>query len=579
MPIVLLDPQVIARIAAGEVIERPSSVVKELVENAIDAGATQIAVEVMGGGLESICVADNGCGIALDDLELAFQRHATSKIQNFDDMFALNTLGFRGEALPSVVAVADVEISSCQTGAVGGGKMEFRDGKVFKKGSLGRSHGTSISVAHLFQSVPARLKFLKSRHTEAAHIAMVVSQYATAYPEVKFTLASDGKTSLSTTGSGRLSDVLMQIYGLEVARNMFDIAQYGGGGSAAIKISGMVAAPAIVRSNNNYISLFVNRRWVTSRRLVYAVEEAYHGLLMIGKHPIAVINMEIPPSDIDVNIHPTKSEVKIKDESEVFGAVQRAVRQALMQTAPVSTVTESSTAYHLEPAYQANFVQQRPIVTMYGQHVSVSKTMMGYDALQSFSSQTPRAILPALRLLGQLHNSYIVAEGPDGLYLIDQHAAHERILFEKLIRERNTAQLSVQALLNPETFDITPAQAAVLSTHLGELSQSGFLLEEFGANSYIVRTVPSVLSGKNWKSMLKELLETTGKENSQFMEHLMALSACHGAVRFGQMLTEDEMRELLRQLEQVDLPNTCPHGRPALMCLTYEQLGKEFKRV
>ena len=576
MPISLLEPQVIARIAAGEVIERPSSVVKELVENAIDAGATQISAEVAGGGLEVIRVSDNGCGITLDDFELAFQRHATSKIQGFDDMFALNSLGFRGEALPSIAAVADVEMTSCPAGSVGGGKLEMRNGKVFKKGTLGRAQGTSISVAHLFQSVPARLKFLKPRHSEAAHIALVITQYAMAYPHIKFTLISDGKTTVSTIGSGKLSDVLMQIYGLDVARQMLDITPYGGNESSPVKVSGMVAAPRVERSSNNYISLFVNHRWITSRRLIYAVEEAYHGLLMTGKHPIAVINIDVHPADVDVNIHPTKSEVKLKDEAVVFGAVQRAVRQALVQVSPVATVSEASVAYGQSLVYQPDFLSQHIAGNI---HHNVDAKSVGCDASHVAFVATPKAVLPALRLLGQLHNSYIVAEGSDGLYLIDQHAAHERILFEKLMREKSLGELSVQALLTPEPFDVTPAQAATLSMHLDDMARLGFLLEEFGANSFIVRTVPSMLSDRNWQTMLIELLDATSKERSQFAEKLMALSACHGAVRFGQVLAEDEMRELLRQLEQVALPNTCPHGRPTLMCLAYEQLSKEFKRI
>jgi len=291
VPIQILDPQVISRIAAGEVIERPTSVVKELVENALDAGATQISVEIVGGGLDLIRVSDNGCGIARGDLELAFQRHATSKITHFEDMFSLHSLGFRGEALPSIAAVADMEITSCPANSAEGGRLQMQDGKTLKKGALGRAQGTTVSAVRLFQSVPARLKFLKSRPTEASHIAAVISQYALAYPEVKFSLVMDGKVSLTTPGSGELLDAIIQVYGLEVARNMLDIGgEQEWNADASIQVSGMVSTPALSRSTGNYLSLFVNRRWITSRRLSWAVEEAYHGLLMTGKHPIAVIN-------------------------------------------------------------------------------------------------------------------------------------------------------------------------------------------------------------------------------------------------------------------------------------------------
>ncbi|RJO61516.1 MAG: DNA mismatch repair endonuclease MutL [Dehalococcoidia bacterium] len=572
MPIQLLDPQVISRIAAGEVIERPASVVKELVENALDAGATQISVEIQGGGLELIRVSDNGCGIPPADLELAFQRHATSKIMRFEDMFSLHSLGFRGEALPSIAAVAEVEITSCPANATEGGRLHMRDGKTLKKSALGRAPGTTISAVRLFQSVPARLKFLKSRPTEAAHIANVISQYALAYPEVKFSLVMDSKSSLTTPGSGKLSDAIIQVYGLEVARNMLDIGGQGWNADAAIKVSGMVSSPAISRSTGNYVSLFVNRRWITSRRLTYAVEEAYHGLLMTGKHPIAVINIEVAPTDVDVNIHPTKSEVKFKDESAVFGAVQRAVRQALVNMTPVSSIAEVSAPY--QTTKQSALFSHHPPTT----RQPVAEPLKSSASSETQPLATPKVTLPALRLLGQIRNSYIVAEGPDGLYLIDQHAAHERILFEKLSREKTLDKLEVQALLSPEPFDVTPAQASILAQHVDDLAEMGFLLESFGTSTYLARTVPAMLADKNWKAMLSELLESGDRERSQFMERLMALTACHSAVRFGQTLGEDEMREMLRQLEQVDLPNSCPHGRPTLICLTHEQLGKEFKR-
>lgn len=574
MAIQVLDPQVISRIAAGEVIERPASVVKELVENSLDAGATQISVEIAGGGLDLIRVSDNGCGIARGELELAFQRHATSKLTRFEDMFSLHSLGFRGEALPSIAAVADVEITSCPAGSDSGGFLKMEEGTKSRSGALGRSPGTTVSAVRLFQSVPARLKFLKSRPTEASHIAAVISQYALAYPEVMFSLSMDGKVSLTTPGSGELLDAIIQVYGLEVARNMLDIGEQGWNTETSIRVSGMVSSPSLSRSTGNYISLFVNRRWITSRRLSWAVEEAYHGLLMTGKHPIAVINIEVAPVDVDVNIHPTKSEVKLKDESAVYGAVQRAVRQALVQMTPVSSIAEVAvTPYQatkqtlLFPAHSASGA--RPSLSTKPEPSQVEPQRLA----------TPKTTLPALRLLGQIRNSYIVAEGPDGLYLIDQHAAHERILFEKLSREKTLNKLDVQALLTPEPFDITPAQASALAVHLDELAQMGFSLEPFGTNSVLARTVPALLAEKDWKAMLSELLESAGKERSQFMERLMALTACHSAVRFGQTLGEDEMRSLLRQLEQVELPNSCPHGRPTLVCLTHDQLAKEFKRV
>ena len=563
----------ISRIAAGEVIDRPASVVKELVENALDAGSSQISVEIEEGGLELIRVGDNGGGIPCAELTLAFERHATSKITRFEDMFSLNTLGFRGEALPSIAAVADVEITSCPKDSSTGGFLKIEDGIKSKSGSLGRSNGTTVSARRLFQSVPARLKFLKSRSTETGHIAEVVSQYAMAYPDVKFSLTVDGKNSLNTPGNGGLLDAVIHVYGLDIGRNMLEIPDQNSNSGFGIKISGMVSNPAVTRSTSNYLSFFVNRRWITSRRLSWAVEEAYRGLLMAGKHPVVIINVDIAPTEVDVNIHPTKSEVKFKDESAVYMAIQRAVRFTLIQTSPVSSIAEISMN-----AYQS---QDRLSLFTPGQEDAqrghYSRSGSSSDAVLPL--KTPKTTLPALRLLGQIKNSYIVAEGPDGLYLIDQHAAHERILYEKLIAEKTLNKLEVQAMLAPETFDVTPAQASMLSMHLDDLAQSGFLLEAFGSNSFLARTIPAPLAGKDWKAVICELLETESAKSSDFMQRLMALEACHSAVRFGQTLGEDEMRSLLRQLEQVEFPNSCPHGRPTLICLTNDQLLREFRRV
>ena len=580
MTIALLAQQVIERISAGEVIERPSSVVKELVENSLDAGASQITVKVVGGGLEALSVSDDGCGIPEESLETAFLRHATSKIQKYEDMFALNTLGFRGEALPSIVAVADVDITSCAKGAVGGAKLEFRNGVLLKKSLASRSHGTSVVVSHLFRLVPARLKFLKTRATESSHISSVVTQYAMAYPEVKFTLFCEGKSIFETTGNGVLSDVLIQVYGLDVGRELLDIAPYGATEGSSVVVGGLVSSPMVTRASNNYISLFVNRRWVVSRRLSYAVEDAYRGMILAGRHPIAVINITIPAGEIDVNIHPTKSEVKVSNEASVFGAVQRAIRQALIQTSPVPEVSESAVTKSQGVFSQPDLLNTHSyssrkslsVAPRIGQEVSHPSTVM--------ETELPlRNALSALRLMGQLRNRYIVAEGIDGLYLIDQHAAHERVLYEKLTYERRQGQLSVQAFLSPEIIDVTFAQKEVLLQHLDELGQMGFLVEEFGQNSLVVRTVPSVLYGKSWKEMLMELVDTLDKDKIPFKEKVMALTACHSAVRFGQPLGDEEMRELLRDLEKVELPNTCPHGRPTLICMTYSQLKKEFKRT
>ncbi len=572
MPIKILAPEVVAQIAAGEVVERPASVVKELVENSLDAAASQITVETRGGGVDLIRVADNGSGIPAGELELVCQRYATSKIVSLDDLASISSLGFRGEALPSIAAVAGVEITSHAAGEPAGSFLSLSDGKVVDRGSRGHPQGTTVTVRHLFRHVPARLKFLKSVATENSHIANVVSQYALAFPEVRFSLAVDGKSILKTTGSGQLLDSVIGVYGVETARHMLEVSSadgnwVGGTAAASLTVAGMVGAPSVSRSSRNYLSFFVNRRWINSRLLAWAVEEAYHGLLMTGKHPVAVINVTLPPAEVDVNIHPAKSEARFQNERPVFSAVQKAVRRALLAQSPAPGIEDVATAYAAPPR--------------------VGRTLWPSGAVEhrAVSSSEPSApvpllfTLPALRVLGQLAGCYIAAEGPDGLYLIDQHAAHERVMFEKIKQQLARHEVEVQGLLEPATIEVSPRQDVILTNCYRGLSDFGFALEPFGDRTYLVRTVPAWLHRKDWREALRELYDSPSVTNQDDWQEKFAVSlACHSAVRAGQTLSDDEMRELLRQLEQAALPNTCPHGRPTLIHLSTGQLEREFGR-
>jgi len=569
MPIRVLDPKVVSQIAAGEVVERPASVVKELVENSLDAGSNQVSIEVRGGGVNLIRVIDNGAGIPSDEVELAFDRYATSKIGSLDDLGSISSLGFRGEALPSIAAVAEVDIVTCVTGESVGTYLSLRDGAIVNRRSQGRSQGTTVTVRDLFGKVPARLKFLKSPTTENSHIANVVSQYALAFPEVKFTLFIDGRVALRTPGSGQLMDTVIGVYGLEVGQNMLEIDRCDGEweGGAAISppvVTGMVGSPSVSRSGRGYLSFFVNRRWVSSRLLAWAVEEAYHGLLTTGKHPVAIVNISLSPQQVDVNIHPTKTEVKFQNEHMVFGAVQRAVRRALIEQMPVPKIEEVAAPY-VSPS------EQRQVLwTSAGSGSSPVSSLPG-------APQTPAVTLPVLRVLGQLLSSYIIAEGPDGLYLIDQHAAHERVLFEKIKHQRARQEIEVQGLLEPVTFEVNPKQDEVLKSGYESLAEFGFTIEPFGDRTYLVRAVPALLYNKDWAGMMRELLESGG-DKGDWAETIAMSVACHSAVRAGQALTNDEMRQLVRQLEQVAIPHTCPHGRPTVICLSSGQLRREFSR-
>jgi len=567
MPIRILAPEVVSRIAAGEVVERPASVVKELVENSLDASASQVSVEVRGGGVSLIRVTDNGEGIPAAEVELAFQRYATSKIGGLDDLQSITSLGFRGEALPSIAAVAEVDIVTRRATEVMATYLSLKEGTVVSRGKQARSPGTTVTVHNLFRSLPARLKFLKSPATEASHIANTVSHYALAFPEVRFTLTMDGRTVLRTAGSGQLIESAIEVYGLEIARNLLEVTAEergwaAGVGTRSVLVSGMVSSPKIARSGRDYLSFFVNRRWITSRLLIRAVEDAYHGLLMIGRHPVAIINISLPASEMDVNIHPTKSEVRFRNEGMVFGAVQKAVRRTLISQAPVPTIEETPPTY---------VTLARPGAPPPATHPPATQLPL--------TELTFSVALPILRLLGQLAGTYIVAEGPDGLYLIDQHAAHERILFERINHQHSAQRSEVQGLLTPVTLELSPRQDETLRAHLDDLAEFGFSIEPFGSRSYLVRTVPAPLGSKDWGSALRELLDSpAGGGQAEWPEKLAISIACHSAIKAGQVLSDDEMRELLRQLERTALPNTCPHGRPTMTHLSSEQLAKEFGR-
>jgi len=557
MPIRALDSKVIARIAAGEVVERPASVVKELVENSLDAGSSQVSVEGMGGGVSLIRVTDNGVGIPSGEMELAFERHATSKVESLEDLESIRSLGFRGEALPSIAAVADIEITSCADGEKTGSYLELRDGKITGRGSRGHPQGTAVAVKDLFRRVPARLKFLKSAATENSHIANVVSQYALAFPEVRFSLTLDGRVSFRTPGSGNLLDSLAEVYGAGLAGDMIELS--ADAEAPFPRVSGLVSSPRVSRSGRGYLSFFVNRRWVNSRLLAKALEEAYHGLMMVARHPVAAINIALPPQDVDVNIHPTKSEVKFRSESLIFSAVQRSVRRALTEQMTVPGVELASTS----PQFPS---------------VLHEATSVAYVATPQ--APTPALSLPVLRVLGQLNNIYIIAEGPDGLYLIDQHAAHERIQFEKIRRQQARREIEVQGLLEPATLEVSPRQEAILKSGYQELAGFGFSIEPFGERTFLVRALPAVVHDKDWAGMLGELLDSLSLgEKSDWAESITRTMACHSAIRAGQALTDAEMKELVRQLEQCDTPNACPHGRPTMIHLSYGQLKREFGRT
>ena len=572
MPINILAPDIAAKIAAGEVVERPSSVVKEMVENSVDAGASQIMVEAKGGGVELIRVTDNGCGIPTGEVELAFRRHATSKISRVSDLDAIGTLGFRGEALPSIAAVARVSVVTRPRDATAGREVNLARGEVVASSPKGCPPGTSVTVQGLFENVPARLKFLKSPSAERAHISELVSRYALAYPEIQFRLVVDGRNSLTSPGNGSLADALVSVYGAETAGAMLDVCFEGPGDGYGV--NGFISSPSLNRANRSHITFLLNRRWIQSPLLSFALVESYQGFLPEKRHPMAVLNLTVPLADVDVNVHPTKREVRFRQDDRVFSAIQRAVRGALIARSPVPEVQLPVGTPSAEPD------QGRPATAPAALNPDNPQRGLPLDLSPIGGTARAMAGMSSLRIMGQASNTYLVAEGSDGLYLIDQHAAHERVLFEKVSRQVTERTPQVQAILEPVTVELSPGQEELLQASIGLLEQYGFIVEPFGDRTYLLRGLPAVVSVGSPGKALLAVLDLMAYEGllREREEALAASIACHSAVRAGMSLTQKEMDELVLQLESCDNPHTCPHGRPTMIRLSSSHLEREFGR-
>jgi DNA mismatch repair protein MutL len=535
-----LSPAVASRIAAGEVVERPASVVKELAENAIDAGARRIAVELEGGGIELIRVADDGGGIAPDDLPLAFDRHATSKLRSDADLERIETLGFRGEALPSIAAVADVDCVSRVADEPHAWRLRLRGGRADRPEPATRSPGTTMTVRELFAETPARRKFLRGRAGEAGQVAGLLSQLALAYPEVAISLSIDGRRTLETPGDGDLVSAIGAVHGRAAAANAVPIEPEATESSAVV-VGGCLGMAEATLPTRAGITLLVNRRCVQHRGLSYALDDAYRTLVPVGRHPIAVLDLRLPPADVDVNVHPRKTEVRLVRERAVFAAVQRAVHRTLGAAG-------------------------------------------GPRGATIFAPDDPEAgggdeWLGGLRVLGQANATYIIAEGAAGLYLVDQHAAHERVLYEAL-RESWRTRRETQALLEPAVLELSPREAVAVRDHLDELRAVGYEADLFGERSLLVRTVAAALAAGDPLRALRDALGALADDAvpTDWRNRLAILLACHNAVRAGDRLSPEEMHALLAQLGEADLCQACSHGRPTAILISLTQLAREFGR-
>ena len=532
----ILPEDLINKIAAGEVVERPASVVKELVENSIDAGATQIVVEVQDAGKKLIRVSDNGSGMTEEEIKIALERHSTSKISSTEDLFNIKTLGFRGEALPSIASVSKLRIEPNPSGA-----------------------GVTVESKDLFYNVPARKKFLKSDATEVGHIGEFVSKYAMAYPQIAFKLVSDGKALISSSGNGKLIDAILSIYGAELARELIEIdSQFQPG-----RIFGFASRPTLSRIDKNYETFYVNGRFVRNFLLNRALEEAYRTLIPGNRYPVGVLFIDIDPRQVDVNVHPTKREVKFLKTQEVMNAVTAAVAKGL-----------------------ADFKEYQNIRVSEGedQKIRISEKPEMMDVFFPIVSQSIELEVTAVQPLipiYQFKQTYIIATDGEELMLIDQHAAHERILYDRLGHESRVTDR--QSLLIPETLELRPSEAIVLKENINYLKDLGFDLEEFGGNSFILRSIPAISSKVPVRQLLIDIvseLQASGKsvELEVKRENIRKLIACHSAVKAGDSLTREEMNQLIKDLYATQNPLTCPHGRPTMVQIGEAELKKRFGR-
>jgi DNA mismatch repair protein MutL len=646
MNIHLLSADVAGKIAAGEVVERPANVAKELIENSLDAGAREIRVEIREGGQRLLRVIDDGHGIPADELVLALHRHATSKLHTADDLNHIATFGFRGEALYSIAAVSHLTLASRHTGAQAGAQIRAEGGEIVSTGAAGMPVGTIVTVEHIFFNTPARKKFLRQAATETGHISAIVQRYALAWPERRFSLISDGRLLFQSTGSGEVTDVLAKIYGLETARQMVGLGRDRGSGIGdrpdvreeidfregegrkggreegigGVRVAGFVSLPVLTRANRGGIDLFVNRRYVEDRSLTHAIIQAYHTLLPVGRYPIGVIFVEIDPSQVDVNVHPRKTEVRFQEARDIFSAVQKAVRRVVVESAsvpgfgfrrdeedadgwamPGQTTGIDQPADSLPPGW----AERRESILSAGQtqramdlyipkDVAPLAATQPLDTPSSISSSQPtappipqpreRSTLPPLRVVGQVGAMYIVAEGPEGMYLIDQHAAHERVMYEKFMTQRHAPGGGIprQGLLNPITLHWGDALAGQVTLYMPELAAVGFEVEPFGGDTWLVRSIPSVLAGQDAGRALEEIVQGLALERDVVGEELEAqlvkMVCKRASIKAGQILSDIEMKELIRQLEACQSPRTCPHGRPTMIQLSAGELEKAFKR-
>lgn len=563
----VLPQDLINQIAAGEVIERPASVVKELVENAIDAGSETISIEVEGGGIDLIRVADNGRGMTAEDIELAVLRHATSKIKESGDLFAIHTLGFRGEALPSIVSVSNTTISSCTSLSSKGSMVSLKAGTVTEKRPKGMPAGTIVEVKDLFFNTPARKKFLKTSATEQRHIIDTVSRYAIAYPETRFLLRVSGRNVLNLREGSTLEERVKVIFGKTFGGKLRSFSREG----HATGVHGIIASPDETRPNRSGIYTYVNNRSVRDQVLSSAIIEGYRGMLMKKRYPHAIVFIDIDPTLVDVNVHPAKAEVRFQNSSAVFGMVAGAIRGTLVapQQTPAA-VTERRAGHSL--------VEETPIKPYTSRSEQWTRTVQVFQAGLFEETKTTYS---DKRLIGTFLSTYLLLEDPSALYILDQHAAHERITYEKLKGIYTNATMNSQMLLTPAILELTPVEYGAFDEIAGYLEQIGIEVSPFGENTLAIRSIPTVLDKGDMTGIILELINGVLQGNlskGDYLHDILATIACHASVRAGQNLSGAEAAALLKDLDETGSPLTCPHGRPLCKKISLEEIERWIKR-
>lgn len=601
------------KIAAGEVVERPASVVKELLENAIDAGSTKIEVTVEEGGLSLINVRDNGDGIGARDLPTAFLRHATSKMYSERDLFRIQTLGFRGEALPSIAAVSKLEISSRQKDDLLARTLTLEGGKIIAEKEEAHAIGTSISVRDLFFNTPARLKYIKSLQTENAHIQDVINRLALAHPTISFTLINEGRDVIKTSGNGQLISVIHAIYGIDVAKKMIAIT----GEHLDFQVTGYLGKPEVTRGTRTYMTILINGRFVRSYVLQKALLEGYHTLLPIHRYPFAVVHITLDPSLVDVNVHPAKLEVRFSKEEELAKWLKDKVRQTLLSASLIPDAAKHNNRSYpqtVQHKFDYNYVQPPPSIRSnhsYGVVLESAATvhpleqskiffekMLGGETTATFEDTTATGTITmggssaldnqattfTLEPLAQLHGTYILAQNEDGLYMVDQHAAQERIHYERFRKLLSTPVQSRQILAIPYTYETTASEAVIVRAHAELFADLGIVQDAFGERAFLVREIPDWFVQGDVEKQIEEIvtLILQGKRQlslADIRDQSAQLMACKASIKANQFISKAEMESLLQELVLTENPYTCPHGRPILVHFSRYEIEKMFKRV